>query len=377
MSQLLDAPSVINGQPPVSTATTITSSTNDVENLTLSEKIQEITKHVSVDNSNFNDINKKIIGEIIKETKDLSSSRRMEILTSLKRDMETYRGSCAQEINLIVDSLYKQEEALCLIDDSNILDGITEEFPQFNGKKVYSENLWKMCLDQDRWEGGRYSFENERGYMNGMYNGMKTMLENIQSPITSDLIRDLHDACVDGVMKEDGTGELLKGYRKEANGFGLNIGKNCSLNGFTEIASNNIKPKCYNISNGFLSTEEPKSDRECHDICSQILNNYNMNKGIMSEDVEKIRLIASTCRLLEDSHLFSDGNARTLGFVVINKMLIENKLIPTILTNPNHLDGYSIDELTREIIEGQRTFMSLLENKQDPKQVIMEGGIQV
>ena len=78
---------------------------------------------------------------------------------------------------------------------------------------------------------------------------------------------------------------------------------------------------------------------------------------------------------LERAHLFSDGNARTYGFVVINKLLIDAGLSPTILENPNHLDGFSIEEIVQEIREGQGRFQALLEP--DPVSQTLQNALPV
>jgi hypothetical protein len=59
---------------------------------------------------------------------------------------------------------------------------------------------------------------------------------------------------------------------------------------------------------------------------------------------------------LERAHLFDDGNARTIGLLVVNKLLLENGLRPAMMEDPNRFDGFSTDELVAEIKQGQATF---------------------
>ena len=44
---------------------------------------------------------------------------------------------------------------------------------------------------------------------------------------------------------------------------------------------------------------------------------------------KRLELIIRTCQDLDQMHLFTDGNIRTIAFLVMNKMLIENGFNPT------------------------------------------------
>jgi hypothetical protein len=66
--------------------------------------------------------------------------------------------------------------------------------------------------------------------------------------------------------------------------------------------------------------------------------------------------IARCCQDLDQHHLFSDGNARTLGFLVMNKLLLQNGLSPVVLVDPNHIDMNSIDELVTKMRFAQVQF---------------------
>jgi Fic/DOC family len=71
---------------------------------------------------------------------------------------------------------------------------------------------------------------------------------------------------------------------------------------------------------------------------------------------DKIKAIASCCAELERTHAFVDGNARTVGFLAVNKLLLESGLPPTMIENPNRFDGFSVDQLAQEIKKGQMEF---------------------
>ncbi len=91
-----------------------------------------------------------------------------------------------------------------------------------------------------------------------------------------------------------------------------------------------------------------------------ILNNKGTFPGCKNEDAsledKKLEIIARICQNLDQMHLFKDGNIRTIGFLLLNKFLIENGLSPTIMYDPNMIDLRSIQEIIEEIKKGQTYF---------------------
>ena len=70
----------------------------------------------------------------------------------------------------------------------------------------------------------------------------------------------------------------------------------------------------------------------------------------------KLAEIAKCVQRLEQAHLFQDGNARTTGFLVLNKLLLENGFSPAMFADPNRFDANSTAELVQQIRQGQKTF---------------------
>lgn len=87
-------------------------------------------------------------------------------------------------------------------------------------------------------------------------------------------------------------------------------------------------------------------------LADKVFKNYYQRIENCSSDRDKISLIAETCQTLDQLHLFNDGNIRTV-YLIMNKLLIDIGLSPSILKNPNIFDGYSLNELTEAILRGQ------------------------
>jgi len=65
-----------------------------------------------------------------------------------------------------------------------------------------------------------------------------------------------------------------------------------------------------------------------------------------------LEIIVTTCKLIMESHFFYDGNKRSIS-LLLNMMLIENKIFPTILEDPLILIKYTIPEIINKVKEGQ------------------------
>ena len=76
---------------------------------------------------------------------------------------------------------------------------------------------------------------------------------------------------------------------------------------------------------------------------------------------EKLKAILLFVQNLDQIHPFFDGNIRTFGILLLNKLLMDEGLYPCCFWDPNVLDCLSIQELIVKAREGQRRFLSLCE----------------
>lgn len=96
----------------------------------------------------------------------------------------------------------------------------------------------------------------------------------------------------------------------------------------------------------------------------QIFEDYFKEIPKASSDEEKIRVIVKALRSLMLLHLYRDGNGRTL-FILTNLLLYQNQLKLTQLKNMCLFEGFSIDRLVREVIEGQDRFEKHFSNEKE------------
>lgn len=98
----------------------------------------------------------------------------------------------------------------------------------------------------------------------------------------------------------------------------------------------------------------PKNELE--KIIANFIQEYELAIKNAKNEEEKLIVIANFIQQLEVLHPFTDANCRTFVILLLTKCLLDNKLTPCILTNPNRFDGYSVVELVKEIKHGQSIF---------------------
>lgn len=313
-----------------------------------------------------------------------------------------------------------KSKALSVVDKAEAQLRMSDELEQAPAYRGFpAEDGWRMLLDGRHQETrGEYGFENEQGYMAGMLNGFTRMLESVRrrEPLTPELFQTLHDTCTSkvyskGVLTEDvpREGLLKQGYRTD-DGSNVGVGfpfKAATLGGepprYTggtttpegraELAlriaaertaadrANDAERELARVKGREPKLVEPffeimpgtrgapdklwcnrRSAEQCRERVDGIVKAYEREIAAAGDDeILKLRAIARCCQDLDQSHVFEDGNIRTVGFLVMNKLLAENGLSPAILAEPNCFDGFSIDQLVTEIRAGQATFRTRLQ----------------
>lgn len=263
-------------------------------------------------------------------------------------------------------------------------------------QKLPAEEQWRFFIDGYRQSEGEGAFDvREPGYMAAMKAAFQVMLDSIEQPLTANLLIELHKHALTGV--DDTDNEHLETFRNGDPGdFGLvtntdmsnpKLG-NVSLDGIVEFVNSNafnetvttrsgqVVPK-FEIIVNHKDVSRTHTPEQIHDLirdngarfyCKHessdslertvnlVLSTYNdeIYRATTSED--KLNAIITMVSELERRHLFTDGNARTLVMLVLNRELVKNGFTPTILENPNRFDLFSRDELKAEIAVGAQMF---------------------
>ncbi len=258
--------------------------------------------------------------------------------------------------------------------------------PIFEG--IDKTRYWKLVfMERDELVHGKYYYEElEPGYLQGIYKGYYLMLQTIFTPLEAILYKQLHDTCSKSVCSKEESEGIPLGFRKISDGaeaFGLIPGYTVSEKGVEELK---IRRKSYVIIEEEtkdvifplkIAIEDPDKTiiqsiikgtppYLCQKPTREETCKFNVNflidlyeKAPKETPEQKLHAIARLCQDLDQFHFFVDGNIRTTGILVMNKLLIENGLSPTVMKDVNQLDCLSEEEIVSLILEGQEFFQSL------------------
>lgn len=233
------------------------------------------------------------------------------------------------------------------------------------------DELYRFFIDEGHWEEyglGLFCYEDEPGYAAAMLTAFKeagnilankpldySKLEAIHELTTSDVM----SARADVIIKDFSWNEAVVGYVR-----GQNFTKN-GLIEITKLANENNFPRIERLDRYtyqvFIDFKGQKGIELSIKYCQAFENKLQEITETDSELRQDaiIHAIAELCRNLQHTHPFRDGNARTIGCILVNGLLLREGLSPAIIDNVNKFDGYSVDELVLTIKNGQQSFQSL------------------
>lgn len=166
---------------------------------------------------------------------------------------------------------------------------------------------------------------------------------------------------------------LQDGYRDQLVGFELSTSKNLSPAGIDELKefqsrfpdwaafrSLDNRPIDWNeVARGNASDYwacKGQGRKNIKKLVQEVLRTHYRKIKRATDAEAALHVVAQTCATLERAHVFEDGNARTFGCLLLNKLLLSAGLSPSMFPDVNEFDGYSNDELVARIKEGQEMF---------------------
>lgn len=86
-----------------------------------------------------------------------------------------------------------------------------------------------------------------------------------------------------------------------------------------------------------------------------LINHYNQRRQD-ERPVKKLRAVVDLIQNLDRLHPFKDGNTRVFITLLLNRELILNGFSPTMLYDPNRIEGHSLKESMHEVLRGMENF---------------------
>lgn len=266
--------------------------------------------------------------------------------------------------------------------ENDLYQTIQRTVPDFY-KGLTKDQLWKLVfMERKDIPGGKEAYENEEpGYLRGLYKGYQFMLETLSNPLTPELYEKMHDAAVDGLKTRAEILGVPKGFRDFNDGveeFNVIPNETLSEDGFQELMEryNNYyyndpetgevyyflkkAMKCpkktidsLGQKRSYLCLKPTRPETAKANVAACIQFFQERQKNTLHE---RLSAIARLCQDLNQLHVFVDGNIRTTGILLLNRLLIQNGLSPSVLKDVNILDCLSENEIVDCIKEGQDFF---------------------
>ena len=257
---------------------------------------------------------------------------------------------------------------------------------------IPKKDLFRLFIDMKRQNEGEYAFDlkgadnnqGEKGYKAAMCSAFGRMFSTLGKPLDADELDAFHTVCVNNVnnmgeskliypsavydiKKSSINDEILKEWDEDHLIINQDEITKESKKDVTKYVASVIS-----FDRHYLKTRNPKywtfdeKGSNAKERINELLSAYYTNMDKEKDNDNKLSIIVSLIRKLEVAHFYRDGNQRTLVFVILNKLLLENDFPLCILDNPYVFDGYkTINDLVKQVKKGFQNVQSLKDKARD------------
>jgi len=215
-------------------------------------------------------------------------------------------------------------------------------------KNIPKEELYKLVIDGRAHMYGPYGFENEKGYLAAMFNGLRHTLQHSNDPLSATHYDGINKICLKTVTRD----MAEYGFRNKGQP------RSYGIDGYTEagykelVAENDISVGRRGENLEVWTNDKTKE--YLMNTFNELSNEYSKELEAAKTDEEKITAIVKFCQKIERRHFCCDGNIRTSVFCVMNMELVKQGLNPTMFNDPNDIDGHSVEEMVVLVKDGQK-----------------------
>ncbi len=263
-------------------------------------------------------------------------------------------------------------------------------------------DLYKLFIDREKQYLGENAFEDEPGYKTAMKQALRYMEQTLMQKLDAEELAKLRNCCVHAVLGQDNSGKLTNfrmGYAPLSN-YCLDKQRMRTMSKqatheFNQLVAPHSQETAKHLlhQTTYISTfelldhkaspipnasalpqqlpnqvyaikirtgfQQSKDLSRVKAIVNGFFNAYYAAIAKAQTDTEKMNAIANLCRSIELFHVFPDGNGRTTYFILLPKLLRENRIAHgVILDDPATFDAgtFSTQEMVAQICTGIETF---------------------
>lgn len=248
---------------------------------------------------------------------------------------------------------------------------------------------WKLLIDGKVHGGGdKHAYDRSRGFMASMMKGLEKIVSDIDKPLDKDEVKALHQCATRNVtlehVKTTSDDFPLRsadfqetGLKRSPNAWG--VCKDFSDQGMQELAALRHELDQLIQPGGYFTDDEmrfpdkpdvvqwkagkvpqPELGRQVDLLMDHVIGKANTEIAKARGNPDKVLgAIVDCCRGLSIIHPFKDANGRLMNFLVLNKLLLQNGLSPTVLPDQGLMVGKSKAEIIELIKQGQAEVSTL------------------
>lgn len=231
--------------------------------------------------------------------------------------------------------------------------------PTFFYETFPAQELWRLFMDGKQQDKGWAEYEaREPGCINQLYLAWKMVQNTQETKLTPAYFKELHAICSKGIISEASS---VGAYREYKAAFRMSsdtttfLGYLENLSTLQKYSSINKLPHLIGFSVA-SQVETSQLDQVLDEIIEEYEASIVVHAGQLKELLKDILLLV---KKLVHVHPFADCNGRLFCNLILNKELIRHGFTPTILDNPNRLDGYSTEEAVAEVVRGMDDYLQV------------------
>tara|TARA_R110002110_G_scaffold415797_1_gene656196 strand:+ start:15263 stop:16363 length:1101 start_codon:yes stop_codon:yes gene_type:complete len=211
--------------------------------------------------------------------------------------------------------------------------------------------------------------QREPGCIQSMYDAFEYIMSSIEAPLTVEYIQSIHKIAAANIppfVRFVGWGDEIKEsiqpgqFKQHKSGTILMDVDTITPLGYKDMILKFRASDCYMDNQKFrimLGFPENGFINEVNNIISE----YEINVK-KDSPYEKLKAIVALAQCLDRAHPFKDGNIRVFATLLMNRELVKHGFSPSLMNDPNILDGHSLEESMRQVIFGMENFKFLRTN---------------